>query len=92
MSSVQCLAWILYRRDHERAQVPTFGTSVCETLHTVGMADDNEWYYCLKHHKAEQGKACWYGDRMGPYPDQATAEKALEIAKARNKAADDQDD
>ncbi len=69
-----------------------FETLVCETLHTVGMADDNEWYYCLKHHKAEQGKACWYGDRMGPYPDQATAEKALEIAKARNKAADDQDD
>ncbi|WP_446221420.1 hypothetical protein ACTWPB_15755 [Nocardia sp. IBHARD005] len=56
------------------------------------MADDNEWYYCIKHHKAEQGKTCWYGDRMGPYPDQATAEQALEIAKARNKAADDQDD
>ncbi|MFD4353351.1 hypothetical protein ACFWPK_01380 [Nocardia sp. NPDC058519] len=56
------------------------------------MADDNEWYYCLEHHKAEQGKTCWYGDRMGPYPDQATAERALEIAKARNKAADDEDD
>ncbi|MEV6213775.1 FUSC family protein [Nocardia sp. NPDC051833] len=64
----------------------------CEPMHTVDMADDNQWYYCIKHHKAEQGKTCWYGDRMGPYPDQATAERALEIAKARNKAADAEDD
>ncbi|MDO3645911.1 hypothetical protein [Nocardia mangyaensis] len=57
------------------------------------MADDNEqWYYCLKHHTAEPGKTCWYGDRMGPYPDKATAEQALEIVRARNKAADDEDD
>lgn len=71
---------------------PTCETPVCESLHTVGMADDNQWYYCIKHHKAEQGKTCWYGDRMGPYPDQATAERALEIARARNKAADDAED
>lgn len=71
---------------------PTRETPVCESLHTVGMADDNQWYYCIKHHKAEQGKTCWYGDRMGPYPDQATAERALEIARARNKAADDAED
>ncbi|MBC7301706.1 MAG: hypothetical protein H5T78_12190 [Nocardia sp.] len=56
------------------------------------MAEDNKWYYCIKHHRAEQGKGCWVADRLGPYPDQATAEKALEIVKARNKAADDQDD
>ncbi|MEU4706965.1 hypothetical protein AB0G00_11075 [Nocardia salmonicida] len=86
------IAVALLIREPATPALPTFETPVCETLHTVGMADDNEWYYCLKHHKAEQGKACWYGDRMGPYPDQATAEKALEIAKARNKAADDQDD
>ncbi|MFD3703852.1 FUSC family protein [Nocardia sp. NPDC058658] len=86
------IAVALLIREPATAVLPADETQVCETLHTVGMAEDNEWYYCIKHHKAEQGKACWYGDRMGPYPDQATAEQALEIAKARNKAADDQDD
>ncbi|MFF2086178.1 FUSC family protein [Nocardia sp. NPDC058176] len=71
----------------------TCETQACTAMHTGDMADDNaQWYYCLKHHTAEQGKTCWYGDRMGPYPDKATAEQALEIARARNKAADDEDD
>ncbi|MFC8043567.1 hypothetical protein [Nocardia sp. NPDC057353] len=46
------------------------------------------WYYCLKHNRAERGRQCWFRDRMGPYPDQATAERALEIARARNEQAD----
>lgn len=46
------------------------------------------WYYCLKHKRAEKGRQCWFQDRMGPYPDQATAERALEIVKARNVQAD----
>lgn len=71
---------------------PRCATQACAGVHTGGMADDNEWYYCLKHHTAEQGKNCWYGDRMGPYPDQETAERALEIARARNKIADDEDE
>ncbi|WP_327143517.1 hypothetical protein [Nocardia sp. NBC_01327] len=54
--------------------------------------EDNQWYYCIEHHRAEQGKQCWVGGRMGPYPDKATAERALEIARARNKAADADDD
>ncbi|MGY0500838.1 FUSC family protein [Nocardia sp. FBN12] len=86
------IAVALLIREPAIAALPADETPVCETLHTGEMADDNEWYYCIKHHKAEQGKSCWYGDRMGPYPDQATAEQALAIAKARNKAADDQDD
>ncbi|WP_194853057.1 hypothetical protein [Nocardia sp. SYP-A9097] len=55
-------------------------------------AEDDQWYYCIDHHRAELGKQCWVGDRMGPYPDKATAERALEIARARNAAADDEDD
>ncbi|MFD0361602.1 SPOR domain-containing protein [Nocardia sp. GCM10030253] len=49
------------------------------------------WYYCLKHQRAEQGRQCWFRDRMGPYPDQATAERALEIVKARNEREDARD-
>ncbi len=86
------IAVALFIREPATAALPTGETPVCETLHTVGMADDNDWYYCLKHHTVEQGKVCWAGDRMGPYPDKATAEQALEIVKARNKAADDEDD
>ncbi|GAB3212929.1 hypothetical protein ABZ412_20410 [Nocardia sp. NPDC005746] len=56
------------------------------------MAEDNQWYYCISHHKAEQGKSCWVGDRMGPYPDQATAERALDIVRERNRRADQEDD
>ncbi|MFD3506703.1 FUSC family protein [Nocardia sp. NPDC058666] len=86
------IAVALLIREPATPALPAPETPVCETLHTVDMADDNDWYYCLKHRTVEQGKGCWYADRMGPYPDKATAEKALDIAKARNKAADDQDD
>ncbi|MFI6362615.1 hypothetical protein ACIBG0_07665 [Nocardia sp. NPDC050630] len=50
-----------------------------------------KWYYCLKHQRAESGKQCWFRDRMGPYPDQATAERALEIVHARNAREDARD-
>lgn len=52
---------------------------------------DDRWYYCLKHHRAEQSKRCWFGDRMGPYPDRATAERALDIVRERNASADARD-
>ncbi|NEW36197.1 FUSC family protein [Nocardia cyriacigeorgica] len=75
------------------ATPPVVATPICELAHTGAMTSDNDpWYYCLEHHRAEQGKNCWVGDRMGPYPDQATAEKALEIAQARNRIADAQDE
>jgi hypothetical protein len=53
---------------------------------------ESEWYYCLKHHRAEQSKRCWFADRMGPYPDRATAERALEIVRARNAREDSRDE
>lgn len=46
------------------------------------------WYYCLKHQRAERGRQCWFRDRMGPYPDQATAARALEIVRERNATQD----
>ncbi len=52
---------------------------------------DDRWYYCLKHHRPEQGKRCWFADRMGPYPDRATAERALDIVRERNAADDARD-
>lgn len=55
-------------------------------------SDDEAWYYCLEHGTTERGKVCGSRDRMGPYPDQATAARALDIARERNKAADAYDE
>ena len=55
------------------------------------MADDKDWFFCLSDHTVRQGKQARGVDRMGPYPSKQAAEQALEIARARNKAADDAD-
>ncbi len=50
--------------------------------------DDTQWYYSPSDHSVHQGKDKGAFDRMGPYPDRAAAERALDTAKARNEAAD----
>ncbi|SFC68892.1 hypothetical protein [Streptomyces aidingensis] len=45
-----------------------------------------EWYYCLKHHKVEEGPECPAKDRLGPYPSRTEARHALELADKRNKS------
>ncbi|KAA2263842.1 hypothetical protein F0L68_09245 [Solihabitans fulvus] len=52
------------------------------------MVDPDGWYYCQKHQTAERGAGCRAIDRMGPYPDEATALRALDIARERTRAAD----
>lgn len=58
----------------------------------TGVMSDEGWYYDVKTHKVSQGKDPHALNRMGPYPDRETAERALQIAAERNKAADDADD
>ncbi|QGK69370.1 hypothetical protein GIY23_07370 [Allosaccharopolyspora coralli] len=54
--------------------------------------DANEgWYFCLKHREVEPGAGCRAANRLGPYPDKATAAQALDIARERTKAADEAD-
>lgn len=58
------------------------------------MTDSNPdpgWYYCTKHNRVEHGQTCRAADLLGPYPDKATAERALEIARERTQAADEAD-
>lgn len=52
---------------------------------------DEGWYYCTADGSVRQGKQARGLDRLGPYPDEATAGNALEIAAARTRAADEQD-
>lgn len=56
------------------------------------MSDDNDWYFNLNDHTVSQGKKSRGADRMGPYPTEAAAHQALEIARARVQAADDADE
>ncbi|MET7638725.1 hypothetical protein [Streptomyces sp. NPDC005438] len=43
-----------------------------------------EWYYCLEHHKVEEGPECPAKNRMGPYATREEAHHALETARDRN--------
>jgi hypothetical protein len=77
------------------SQAPQGGSAVVPgPWQTGGMGnrdDENLWYYCLNDHTVRQGKEARGLDRMGPYPDRESAQNALEIAKARNAAADSDD-
>jgi hypothetical protein len=52
----------------------------------------NEYYFCLNHHRVEGVDGCSAPERLGPYPDEATAARALEIVQERNEAADEYDE
>lgn len=57
--------------------------------HTESMSDDDkQWYFSLSDGSVSQGKSPNVFDRMGPYPDRESAERALQTAAERNKAAD----
>lgn len=52
----------------------------------VGMSD--EWWFCLKHQRVEQGSGCANSDRMGPYASSQEAASALARAAERNERWD----
>ncbi len=50
------------------------------------------WYYCLVHQRVEPELGCANAERLGPYDTEAEAASALETAKARSEAFDEDDD
>ena len=56
------------------------------------VAHGNGYYFCLNHHRVEGVAGCSAPERLGPYPDEATAARALEIVQERNEAADEYDE
>ncbi len=46
--------------------------------------EPGEWFYCVKHHKAEEGPECPSKNRLGPYPSKAAAEQAMTLVAERN--------
>jgi hypothetical protein len=47
-----------------------------------------EYWYCLTHHKVEGQEGCKSADRLGPYPSEAEAARALEKVEERNEEWD----
>ncbi|MCE5287976.1 MAG: hypothetical protein LLG14_01890 [Nocardiaceae bacterium] len=58
------------------------------------MSDESldHWWFCVEHQRPEHGNSCGSPDRLGPFPDEATAARAPQIAKARTEAADAYDE
>ena len=54
--------------------------------------EDEKWYFDPKTGSVTQGKEGSWDDRMGPYDTREEAAHALDIAAARNAAADEEDD
>jgi hypothetical protein len=53
--------------------------------------EDQGWFYCNKHNRVEHDELCRAIDRLGPYPDEATASHALELARLRTEEQDRKD-
>jgi hypothetical protein len=53
---------------------------------------DQQFYWCLKHNTVESGDSlCKSAERLGPYPDRASAERALDTVQRRNESWDAED-
>ncbi|GAA4549523.1 hypothetical protein [Amycolatopsis samaneae] len=49
---------------------------------------DPGWYYNTRTNEVEHLERSRSADLLGPYPDEATARRALEIARERTRSAD----
>lgn len=52
---------------------------------------EEQYWFNTRTHTVEKGRASGWADRMGPYATEAEARNALERAKARTEAWDDND-
>ena len=50
------------------------------------------WFFCLKHHTVEGEDGCKAADRLGPYPTEADAARALDKVQERNESWDNDPD
>jgi hypothetical protein len=54
--------------------------------------EKQQFYWCLKHNTVEAGDAlCKSAERLGPYPDRASAERALDTVRQRNESWEAED-
>jgi hypothetical protein len=48
----------------------------------------DQWWYSLKDGRVVRAHEARAADRLGPYPDRESAERALELARERTEAND----
>jgi hypothetical protein len=48
----------------------------------------DQYWFCLTHHRVEEQQGCHNRDRLGPYPTEAEAARALDKVAERNEAWD----
>lgn len=48
-----------------------------------------KYWFCLTHNRVEGEDGCKHADRLGPYPTEADASRALEKVEERNEEWDD---
>ena len=51
-----------------------------------------QWWFCLKHMSVEHGPGCPDESRLGPYPDEVTAQGALARMATRERDQERRDD
>ena len=56
-----------------------------------GPANEDEYYYDTRTGEVGRGPSGSWSHRMGPYPTREEAEKALETARQRSEAWDEED-
>ena len=52
-------------------------------------AGETQWWYCLRHQRAESEPDCPHAERLGPYASEALATQALSGAARRTEAWDE---
>ncbi|MEP7089828.1 MAG: hypothetical protein ABI776_06925 [Nocardioidaceae bacterium] len=52
------------------------------------MSDDEQFWFCLEHHRVEPRHGCLNKDRLGPYPTEEEASRALAKVQERNEEWD----
>ena len=51
-----------------------------------------QWYWCLRHQRAEPAAGCAAEDRLGPYDSEQAARSWRDQVERRNDAWEDQDE
>ncbi|MBE1577718.1 hypothetical protein ACFORH_11040 [Amycolatopsis roodepoortensis] len=57
-------------------------------IQETGTGPEQDWYFNTRTGEVERGRRSRGVDLLGPYPDEETARRALEIARERTAAAD----
>lgn len=55
------------------------------------IGQNTQFFYCLKHHTVEPEGVCKATDRLGPFPDAASAGRALDTIHDREQQKEAED-